>query len=151
MATSENGINYAKTIAVPAEKVDPGEINGRVKVLQEKFSLSAALTINSTIACPKLPVNAKPLRAFIRSSDMGGTGQFSLGYLANGVDSADTDAFVAACDAGDAAALTHNTGLAAEAGILKRFSVETQVVITVLEATTATSGDVEIVIEYVID
>jgi hypothetical protein len=143
-----NGINYAKTIAVPAEKADPGEIGGRIKVLQEKYSLSAALSLNDEIDGPKLPIKAKVLDAYMKIDDMGGTGIFSLGHRANSSDSEDADAFVAAADAGDAAAFTRAAG---EAGILKQFNEETQVYATVTEATTATSGDVEYVVIYVVD
>jgi len=149
-----NSINYEKTVAVPATKVSQGETNGRVKVLKDKYTLSAALTAADIIACTKLPAGALVLDAYIRSADMGGTGQFSVGYLANGTDDADPDAFVNNVDAGDANAFARNgadaAAAAAETGILKRFSVETQVSITVEETTTATSGDVEIVIFFVL-
>lgn len=145
-----NGVNYAKTIAVPATKINQGELNGRVKVLKEKYSLSAALTAADVILCPKLPAGALVLDAYIRSGDMGGTGQFSVGYLANGTDAADADGFINNVDAGDAAAFKRVTGDAAETGILKRFASETQVSITVEETTTAISGDVEIVIFFVL-
>lgn len=149
-----NSINYAKTIAVPATKINQGELNGRVKVLKDKYTLSAALTAADIIACTKLPAGALVLSAYIRSGDMGGTGQFSVGYAANGTDAADPDAFVNNSDAGDANSFTRNgasaAAAAAETGILKRFDVETQVTITVEETTIATTGDVEIVIEYVL-
>lgn len=145
-----NSINYALTVAVPATKINQGELNGRVKVLKDKYTLSAAVTAADIIACTKLPAGALVLDAFIRSGDMGGTGQWSVGYAANGVDAADPDAFINNSDAGDAASYTRATGDAAETGILKRFSVETQVTITCEETTTATTGDVEIVILYVL-
>lgn len=145
-----NGINYAKTIAVPATKINQGELNGRVKVLKEKYTLSAAVAADDVILCPKLPAGALVLDAYCRIGDMGGTGIFSVGYLANGVDSADADGFINQIDAGDAAAFTRVTGNAAETGILKRFSVETQVAITCEEITVATSGDIELVIFFVL-
>ena len=152
--TEVNSINYAKSVAVPVVKANPGETNGRVKCLFDKYTLAAAITAADIINCSKLPVGAKVLSAEIRSDDMGGAGQFSVGYADNGVDDADADAFVNNVDAGDANAFARNGSDAAaalaESGIYKRFTAETQVTITCEETTTAITGSIYLAIRYVL-
>lgn len=51
-----NGVNYARTIAVPVVKIPPGEIKGEIKVSYDEYTtlanLGAADTINTGIVVP---------------------------------------------------------------------------------------------------
>ena len=86
------------------KKIWGGEINGRVKVLHEKITLTGDLAVNDTILGPKLPANAMVVDAYVRiPATLGATGIVSLGHGAS-VDASgaaitlDADAFVAAAD-----------------------------------------------------
>jgi len=147
-----NGINYAKQyVSKPSEKIDSGEVAGRKRLLLEKFDLTFAVLNGDTILGPKLPAGSIVTDAKIKiDKSLGATGIFQLGHLANGVDAADADAFIAAADAGGQAVLAR---LALEVGALKRFTKETQLVITCTEDMDGAvlDGVLTVELEYVND
>ena len=96
---------------------------------------------NSVVTDAKIYIN----------KSLGATGIFDLGYLANGVDSADTDAFVKGADAGGQAVVQRAD--VNSAGLFKRFTKETQIVLTPTENMDGSVLDGEIImeVEYVND
>ncbi len=150
--TSLYGANYTNAyVDVPASPYPAGEHNGKVRVLYDSYTLpSAIVAANDTISIGKLPAGARVINAqiFIPAS-MGATGIFDVGYAANGVDSADPNAFILAADAGGQAVLGVPT--LGSVGLFKKFSVETEIIITCTELTVATSGIIHCAIEYIMD
>ena len=106
-----------------------------------------------------LPKGAKVLEVMIKSSDLGTTGAFNVGWQASAelsagspVVAASATGFFSALDVNSAADVQLASQLsAAPSGILKDFAAAVQVVIVPSTATTATSGDIEIAITYVVD
>lgn len=56
-----NGVNYAKEIAQPAEKADPGTRNAPVRTLMD-WKLAASAVATDVISIGKLPKGARVLR-----------------------------------------------------------------------------------------
>lgn len=150
MATVYGVNNTKKYITNPIEKVQAKEDGGKVRVAYDSYVFpAAAFASGDVINLMKLPKGAKVVDAIVKSPSLGTTGIFDLGYLANGVDVADTDAFVLAADAGGQAAFKR---MSTEAGSFKEFSVETQVALTSTEITTAAAGLViEVAVFYVLE
>lgn len=123
-----NGENYQGAfVTKPHEKVPKGENTGKRRTLIERFTLSSALGAGDRILGLKIPASSMVLDAKIKiSKSLGATGIFDLGYLANGEDAEDVDAFVKSADAGGQAVLKRAD--VSSVGIFKRFSKETQMV-----------------------
>jgi hypothetical protein len=69
-----NGVNYARTIALPVVKIPPGEIKGQVLFAYDEYTslanLGAADTINLGI---KIPAGARVIAVTVKSPTNGGT------------------------------------------------------------------------------
>lgn len=125
------GVNYAKTVAVPQEFIEPGDHVGKVRCLYDEHTFAADVNgVGETILMGgKLPPNARILDAIVKCPSLGTTGIFKLGY------SGDDDYFipVAQLDAGGQAVLGKAT--AASAGLGNKLDEEVQPLITFTEAT----------------
>jgi len=145
------GSNYTKAyVNKPSEKAGKGEYNGHVKILFDEYVVPTAneLATADFIYLGKLPKGARVLGGKVKTDAAGATGIFDIGYLANGVDAADADAFAASVDPGAAAVLQELNGVA----IGKKFEAETTVLIDVTEVTADAGGDrIQVWIEYVVD
>ena len=145
------GSNYTKAyVNMPSEKAGKGEYNGHVKILFDEYVVPTAneLATADFIYLGKLPKGARVLGGKVKTDAAGATGIFDIGYLANGVDAADADAFAASVDPGAAAVLQELNG----AAIGKKFEAETTVLIDVTEVTADAGGDrIQVWIEYVVD
>jgi len=145
------GSNYTKAyVNKPSEKAGTGEYNGHVKILFDEYVVPTAneLATADFIYLGKLPKGARVLGGKVKTDAAGATGIFDIGYLANGVDAADADAFAASVDPGAAAVLQELNGVA----IGKKFEAETTVLIDVTEVTADAGGDrIQVWIEYVVD
>lgn len=144
---SYNGVNYQKAfVDKPSEKIEKGEFAGKRRVVIERKTLNVALAVNDEVLGPYIPADSVVLGAkvFINKS-LGATGIFNLGYKGNGVDAADLDAFVIGADAGGQAALARES--AASAGLFKRFTKDTQLVLVCTEVMDGTVLDGEVVFE----
>lgn len=151
---SFNGINYAKTIAKPAQKAAPGEINGRVKWLHEKYVCTQDVyAIGDLILGPKLPAGAKVIDALFVSEDLGTTGVVDLGFAASeDLDgtaiTADPNGLISGADCTAAV----RAEMALEAGLFQDFGIETQV--QAVFTTASDAADTKIIhfaVAYVID
>ena len=145
-----NGVNYAKTIAVPSEKVDPGEINGREKVIMEEAAPAAILAIGDKILGPQLPLKAKVTYAKMVISDGGVSGVADLGWEAgvNGVEAADPNGLISGLDFSGGGA---SQEMDQEAGFMKRFEEAVQLSAIVTTASAGAVASVKWIVKYVID
>ena len=144
------GVNYTKAyVNKPSEKAGKGEYNGHVKVLFDEHTFVADVnSISDTVYIGKLPAGARVLAAYTICGSTGTTGIYNVGYRANGVDSADPDAFVVGADAGGQAVSEAGAG----AALGKKFTAETTVLATLTEATDSASDVVvQVWVEYIVD
>lgn len=156
------GVNATKLLVdVPQAKAAPGEVSGGLKVIYDKKTFTAALTTSDALYMGALiPKGARVLNVVVKSADLGTTGDLNIGWAASeekvagtAVELADADGFFAALDVNavaDGYSLVGST-FGNSAGLLKKFAAAVQVVIVPSENTTATSGDIEIAITYVVD
>ena len=149
------GINATRLLTdKPRNMIPVGEQAGRIRVAYDKYTFTAVIDTTDSLLVMKIPKGARVLDCIIKFADLGSTGAFNIGWQASSdaVESADADGFFAAVDVNAAAnVLSARDDAASPAGILKEFSAEVQVVIVPSTITTATSGDIEIFIEYVLD
>jgi len=148
-----NGSNYeGQYVTKPSEKFPKGESAGRKRLLLEHYTASVALQVGDRVLGPKIPASSIVTDAKVKiNKSLGVTGIFDLGYLANGVDAEDVDAFVKAADAGGQAVLKRAD--VSVVGIYKRFTKETQLVLICTEVMSGAvlDGVIEFEVEYVND
>ncbi len=155
---SKYGVNYkAKFVTVPESKIHQGEQRGRVRLAYDKYDLSVdAATVATTdvIYMQKIPAGARVIDAWLKFGDLGTTGTCDIGWQASsaGGETADADGLFAAVDMKTAAdALVGMNSVASPPAMFHLFTEEVQCVIVFSEATTATTGTIELGILYVID
>lgn len=156
------GVNATKVLVNnPSQKAGVGEVAGVQKTIYDKYTFSAVLATTDVLYMgATIPKGARVLDVIIKSADLGTTGDINVGWLASeelsagvAVEAADPDGFFAALDvnaAADGYSLIGST-FGNNAGLMKKFNAAVQVVIVPSEITTATSGDIEIAITYVVD
>lgn len=134
-------------VDVPSAKINPGEQSGDVRVLYCNYAAAAEANVTDVIYLGKLPAGARVIGGKVKCPATGATGILKIGVLANGVDSADDDAFGSGYDPGAAAV---EAALSGE-GIGQKFGAETTVVAVPTEITAALSGKtLQVWLEYVI-
>lgn len=145
------GVNYTKQFDnVPSEKIPAGEQFGDVHVAYDKYTMEAALADGDIIKMMKLPAGAKVIDAIIKTDkSLGATGILDFGWAANGVDAADQNGLINQADGGGQALATHATPGAP--GLMKTFSVETQLQAQCTELSVATDAVIEVIVMYVIN
>lgn len=146
-----NSVNKAKLVNNPANMIDTGEYSGKVRSLYDSYVFTNdAFSASDNIVLQSLPKGARVIDAIVKCPSIGATdGIFTLGYQANGIDSADPDAFVTA-DAGGQAVLARMA--AGAAGAFKKFDADTSLILDCTQAATAASGaKIEVVVLYVLD
>lgn len=142
--------NYTKAyVNKPSEKIGSGEQNGHKKIMySEHLYADNVNSIGDVIYMGKLPAGARVLGGYTKALSTGTTGIFDVGYLANGVDAIDVNAFAAAQDSGGA----NPSAIFNGSGIGQEFTAETTVVCTLTEATDAAAGiSLKIWVEYIVD
>ncbi len=141
-------------VTKPAVLNDHGEIGGRKRAIYAEYVFTALLATADSLRMCKIPKGARVLDVSLKADDLGTTGVVDVGWEASddAVEAADQDGFLAAIDV-NAAALTSNMSAKVpfSAGYLKKFSSEVWLTIKATTATTATSGTVQVIVEYVID
>lgn len=134
---NKHGAQWTKAyINVPSEKIDKGDYKAHVESIYTSFLGAGELATTDTLFLAKLPAGARVLECKVRCPATGATGIFDIGYQANGVDAADLDGFVAGADPGAAAVYASGAG----AALGKKFTVETNVVLTPSEVTASFTG-----------
>lgn len=144
---------YKKQNGDLSTKIDIGDFNGKKRIMYFDITLAQdILAISDTISLCKLPKGAKVVDWALSVPSLGTTGIASLGHSASAdaVESLDEDAFGSGIDAGGQAAL--GVPAAGNAGLLKEFAAEVDVIATMTEASDAADGVVvKGYIGYVID
>lgn len=151
------GVNATKALVTkPTPMADPGSFNGRLRVLRDKFTLTADLAVADTILMGSLlPAGAYVVDVMCKFADLStGSGTLDIGWQvsADGAEAANTSGWFSAMNVNTAAdVLNAKDNAAAPAGICKLFTAAVQPVITVNGDTDATSGAIDLVIMYVVD
>lgn len=114
------------------------------------FKVSAALALNDIIHMTNLPAGHVPVDIIVDADDLGSTGDVSVGFLNDAKTDLDGTAWITAGDVNAAAG-----GLRADAAGLRAMSrvvpdqgADRAVGIKIVEATTATSGEIGLTILY---
>lgn len=143
------GKNAAKIAAGKGEKIEKGEVTGRVHMLYDEKTFTAEAQVADTLKlCAPIPQGARVIGGKVICPATGATGIFKIGYQANGEDLADDDAFATGIDPGAAAVAAELAG----AGIGKKFNKATQVEATFTEITAAATGKLfQFWLLYVVD
>lgn len=142
-----NGVNYALKTAEPTQKVQEGEVKGKVSFLYDEITLAGEVAPSDTILLgANLPKGARVIDAGILSGALGAPAavncQIRLGYAGSDA------AFIAQASVATAVKLK----MGSEVGLLARLSADTQPVITVNTASAGAAGKkIQVWIEYVMD
>jgi len=97
--TDYNMVNYAKTVAVPAQRVDGGDYGGRGRDYFDQINTTTAMTTADKIFCGYLMPNERFLGAIIVSGAQGSGRTLKLG------DAGDDDRYLDAASVASAAVL----------------------------------------------
>ena len=149
------GQNYqAARVDEPSSKISVKELHGRVRRLYDSITLSAELLLADVIKAGVLPAGAKIIDARVIAPNDGTSGQLDFGWASNGVDAADQDGLMAGAtefDFGGGAIDSKMLGVAA--GYNKEFAaVETELELTCIEASTASTGNkIQWEVYYIVD
>lgn len=131
-----SGVNYAKIVAEPSQKILHGELSGKVKISYDEHTFVASVNaIGQTILIGDLiPKGARIIGATVKCPSLGVTGILSFGYAASadGAEAADADGLivVAQLDAGGQAVLGKETAASVAVGKQLLGSVQPQLVFT---------------------
>ena len=148
------GVNATKRdVNNPSEKIKVNEQHGRVRRAYDSYTLAAEASISDEILMMKLPSGAKLVDARLIAPSDGTTGQWDAGWDAAGSVAADQNGIFEGATEGDTGGGAVDSKLAGDrAGYNQEFDAETQLKLTCIEATTASSGDVlELEVFYVVD
>lgn len=143
-------------VDVPAQQLDAGDAGGRVRSIYDKYTLTADLASADVIKMgAKIPAGARVIECILKCADLdasGGTLDVGWEASADAVESANTSGFYSNVDVATAAdVFLASQNAASPAGIMKKFSSAVQPIITVDGDTDATTGDIELVILYIVD
>jgi len=146
-----NGSQYAQAyVTVPSSKIAPGNYNGAVRILKANYTITAEHAANDVILLGKLPAGAMVVDAILHvNGDIGDGTTLDLGFTANGVDSANLDAFIDGLVT-TAAAIGQMVDTATLAGIFQEFTVETTVAVDIKATLGTTDSAIGKVISAVI-
>jgi hypothetical protein len=150
-AATVNGLQYAKTVAVPAQLVTQGFDGGRVRVCKDSYALSADLSSGDIIRLCRIPAGATVINVkLIFPALSAGTLNVGFGSSADAVETGSSTAFISGVNVTSAGVYDVFTSNSTAAG-LKTFSSQVTVQAAVAVDTTATSGTVKVEVYYVID
>lgn len=134
--------NYTSSRSdVPSSKISAKEYGGVVRRLYDSYTLAAEITTSDTILAGVLPKGAKIVDARFYAPSDGTTGQYQMGWQANGVDAADADGLFDNTDLDTGAGAVDAKLQADKAGWNKELGAETTLEISVSENTTASDTD----------
>ncbi len=164
MATLYSNQYQDAYVDVPSSKIGPGDQSGDVKFLFFDFTVpGTAPTDGDIYKLAKLPKGARVIEACLSFPDLTDSGVVELGWAAsaekdgpNGLtgtvlEAADDNGFLASVDVTTAAnTVKMSSDMNNAAGMLKNFSAEVDVELTVTDAWTAVAGVVKGYITYVI-
>ena len=150
------GVNNTKQYQnVPSEMIPIGEQAGRLRVAYDKISLSEAIA-GDVLHMMKIPKGARVLDVICKFADLDSNsdGTLDIGWAASSdaVEAADADGFFNELAVHAAACKGMVANGASVPGHLKKFDAEVEVqIVPGAGAADATSGDIELVVLYVIE
>lgn len=147
------GINATlRDNTVPSGKLKVNNNHGRLRVAYDSFTLGAVIGTSDNVFMMEIPAGAKLYDAEVNSDDLGTTGVLNIGWeaSADGGVAADADGIFAALDV-KTAAVARQKMVNSVAGFRKEFTEKVRVVITASEATSASSGTINLALYYVVD
>lgn len=122
--------------------------SGNKKTMYESFSLTAALALNDVINMFKVPAGAIITGIILKTSDLDTGG--SPAIVLDVGDASDTDRLIDGATVGQAGGTS--TSLVSSTGVFYQYTAETMisVLVQVAPATGATTGTVELAVEYIL-
>src|SRR5262245_28101585 len=127
------GVNATKRdVNVPSDKIAPGDYSGRVRVLYDEYTFTAALATTDTLYLQKIPKGARVIEAVCMFDDLGSTGTFDIGWQAGATaaEAASSQGLFASLDVNSAAdVIKMSNNAASPVGMFKEFTEEVQVVV----------------------
>jgi hypothetical protein len=145
--------HQAAYVDFPATKFGIGEMNGKVHVAYDSFTVDTAVhgqyEVGDVIKAMKIPFKAKVLDVIVSGPSQGTTGIFECGWdtLPSGV-AGDSDGFIDAIDLGGQAATKSIHGELNAPGMFKDFAEEAQVILTCTEASDTATGTISVAVIY---
>lgn len=112
------------------------------------FKVSAALALNDIIHMTNLPAGHVPVDIIVDADDLGSTGDVSVGFLNDAKTDLDGTAWITAGDAAAGGLRADAAGLRAMSRVVPDQGADRAVGIKIVEATTATSGEIGLTILY---
>ena len=140
-----NAVNYAKSVAVPQEQIEAGDVSGKRRFSFDSIVIAAELAVNDVILIgAPIPANARIISAGLLIPACGATGIVDFGIYGG-----DVDYFVAGADPGAGAV---NAKMDSEAGFLIKSDSVIQPAIKCSELTAAAVGDTwKAYVEYILE
>lgn len=152
------GVNATKIAASPMQLAEQGECGGKLRVLFDQYTLTAALAQNDTIELgSKIPAGARVLDVVMNLSASldAAAGTVDVGWKASddAAEAADADGFMDAVDATAAATFIMSDDEGTRPGLYKKFTAAVQPVIKATHAggLDSTSGTISLAIYYVVE
>jgi len=141
-----------RDVSEPSTKIDSQDQHGRLRVAYDSFDLAAVIGTSDILYMQKLPAGAKVYEVEVNSDDLGTTGVLDIGWgaSAEGGEAADADGFYASLDV-KTAAVARQKYANTVAGFQKKFTEEVTIQISASEATSASSGNINLAIFYSVD
>lgn len=154
MAT-KYGVNATKRANSTIPSLESqGETNSPVKVAYDEYTLTADLAASDVIKMMKLPSGSRVHNVIFYFDDLDASGgTIDVGWEANLVDAADQDGFLAVVDVTSAGLVDMIDDQPTRPGVFKKFDQlggDTQISLTTVGDTDATTGTVKLAIEYAI-
>lgn len=137
-------------ITEPKSKLEPKELNGRVRRIFATITLSQEIDTTDVVKLAKLPANATPIEARLVAPG-GSAGVLQVGWSAGseGNEAADADGLMGAIDA---SAAVDDTLSWSDAGFNKKFSESVDIELSATTLTADWDGDaIQFELRYIID
>jgi len=136
-------------ITKPKVAYPKGQYNSRLHVLHDTKTFTATVFAAAVpMIMGKIPAGAIVRDVILDSADVGAATTVDVGWLVNADEVADPNGFISALDNSGQAALGKMTDTAGMPGQDKKFTAETEVVITPSADTTAFTGDITCTVIY---
>jgi hypothetical protein len=138
----------------PPDYAKPNERGGRLRVLYDKYTLTADLAAADVIYFGKIPKGARVVDVMVKFADLDASGgTIDVGYDGgtNALETSDPDAFMNDADVTTADTFWSSDNLANAPGIGHEMLDEVNITVTTVGDTDATSGDIEVFVLYVLD
>lgn len=153
MATVYGAYATDRLVDVPSDKIPANGQHGVLRASFDSYALTADLAAADVIVLGSIPKGARVVGYWLKSADLDASGgTVNLGYAASadGVETADPDAFLLTADVTSAITIGHQDQ-ENMVGLGKVFDAEVNVIITTVGDTDATSGTISACIFYVVD